>query len=326
LKKSDPNHFGVSLATIDGHIYEVGDCNVPFTIQSISKAFVFALALELLGAETVEAIIGVEPSGDSFNSIRLRHDNRPHNPMVNSGAIACSGLIHCVKGKNAFDYIRAALGRFAGRDLDVDEPVFASERDSGDRNRAIAYLLRNYGVVKGDVDAVLDIYFRQCSVLVTARDLAIMAATLANNGVNPAPDSKPRMVSESVSCPVSMMIGALKPFLRRIRTASRPSISGNPTSMITRSIWPASAACTPLLPFSAATASNSSSSESCSISASRNSGSSSTMRILRVFGISIRACPSPRFAACRPRPFRRLTPDRSDRAVAVPRERGRGRR
>jgi glutaminase len=202
LKKSDPNHFGVSLATIDGHIYEVGDCDVPFTIQSISKAFVFALALELLGAETVEAVIGVEPSGDSFNSIRLRPDNRPHNPMVNSGAITCSGLIHCTKGKNAFDYIRDALGRFAGRDLDVDESVFASERETGDRNRAIAYLLRNYGVVKGEVDAVLDIYFRQCSVLVTARDLAIMAATLANNGVNPVTGEevmKPYSVARTLS-------------------------------------------------------------------------------------------------------------------------------
>jgi glutaminase len=202
LKRSDPNHFGISLATIDGHIYEVGDCDVPFTIQSISKAFVFALALELLGAETVEAIIGVEPSGDSFNSIRLRPDNRPYNPMVNSGAIACSGLIHCTKGKNAFDYIRDALGRFAGRDLDVDESVFASERETGDRNRAIAYLLRNYGVVKGEVDAVLDIYFRQCSVLVTARDLAIMAATLANNGVNPVTGEevmKPYSVARTLS-------------------------------------------------------------------------------------------------------------------------------
>ena len=202
LKKSDPNHFGISLATIDGHIYEVGDCDVPFTIQSISKAFVFALALELLGAETVEAVIGVEPSGDSFNSIRLRPDNRPHNPMVNSGAITCSGLIHCTKGKNAFDYIRDALGRFAGRDLDVDESVFASERETGDRNRAIAYLLRNYGVVKGEVDAVLDIYFRQCSVLVTARDLAIMAATLANNGVNPVTGEevmKPYTVARTLS-------------------------------------------------------------------------------------------------------------------------------
>jgi glutaminase len=185
LKKANPHHFGVCLATIDGHVYEVGDSSVPFTIQSISKAFVFALALELLGAERVEAVIGVEPSGDAFNSIRLRADNRPYNPMVNSGAIACSGLIHQAKGSEAFECIRKALGRFAGRDLDVDESVFASERETGDRNRAIAYLLRNYAVVEGDVGAVLDVYFRQCSVLVTARDLAIMAATLANNGVNP---------------------------------------------------------------------------------------------------------------------------------------------
>jgi glutaminase len=185
LKKANPSHFGVSLATIDGHVYEVGASDVLFTIQSISKAFVFALALELLGAEKVEAVIGVEPSGDAFNSIRLRPDNRPFNPMVNSGAIACSGLIHQAKGGEAFECIRAALSSFAGRELGVDEQVFASERETGDRNRAIAYLLRNYAVINGDVGAVLDVYFRQCSVLVTSRDLAIMAATLANNGVNP---------------------------------------------------------------------------------------------------------------------------------------------
>src|SRR5581483_7575765 len=109
LKKADPHHFGVCLATIDGHVYEVGDSRVPFTIQSISKAFVFALAIELLGPERVESVIGVEPSGDAFNSIRLRTDNRPYNPMVNSGAIACSGLIHRSKGIKAFDYIRTAL-------------------------------------------------------------------------------------------------------------------------------------------------------------------------------------------------------------------------
>ena len=202
LKMVNPDHFGVSLATIDGHVYEVGDSGVPFTIQSISKAFVFALALELLGAEKVEAVIGVEPSGDAFNSIRLRADNRPFNPMVNSGAIACSGLIHQAKGSDAFECIRAALGRFAGCDLDVDESVFASERESGDRNRAIAYLLRNYAVIAGDVGAVLDVYFRQCSVLVTARDLAIMAATLANNGVNPVTGEqvmKPYTVARTLS-------------------------------------------------------------------------------------------------------------------------------
>ena len=202
LKKANPNHFGVSLATIDGHVYEVGDSAVPFTIQSISKAFVFALTLELLGAERVEAVIGVEPSGDAFNSIRLRPDNRPFNPMVNSGAIACSGLIHRAKGSDAFECIRAALSRFAGRKLDVDESVFASERETGDRNRAIGYLLRNYAVLEGDVGAVLDVYFRQCSVLVTARDLAIMAATFANNGVNPVTGEqvmKPYTVARTLS-------------------------------------------------------------------------------------------------------------------------------
>jgi glutaminase len=202
LKKVDPRYFGVSLATIDGHVYEVGDSAVPFTIQSISKAFVFALALEMFGAERVEAVIGVEPSGDAFNSIRLRPDNRPYNPMVNSGAIACSGLIHKAKGAEAFEFIRSALGRFAGRELGVDERVFLSERETGDRNRAIAYLLRNYAVVDGDVNAVLDVYFRQCSVLVTARDLAVMAATLANNGVNPVTGeavAKPYTVARTLS-------------------------------------------------------------------------------------------------------------------------------
>jgi len=185
LGKANPAHFGISLATIDGHVYEIGDTGVPFTIQSISKAFVFALALETLGAEKVEAVIGVEPSGDAFNSIRLSADNRPFNAMVNSGAIACSGLIHRAEGDGAFEKILAALGRFAGRELAVDEAVYTSERDTGDRNRAIAYLLRNYSVIAGDVDTVLDVYFRQCSILVTARDLAVMAATLANSGVNP---------------------------------------------------------------------------------------------------------------------------------------------
>src|ERR1700743_3306788 len=143
LGKADPDHFGIALATLDGHVYEVGDTRIPFTIQSMSKAFVFALALDTLGAATVERAIGVEPSGAPFNSIRLNADNHPFNPMVNAGAIACSGLIHEAKGDGTFEYIREALGRFAGRELGVDEAVYASESATGDRNRAIAYLLRN---------------------------------------------------------------------------------------------------------------------------------------------------------------------------------------
>ncbi len=185
LGKANPDHFGIAVATTDGHVYEAGDTQVPFTIQSVSKAMVFALALDLLGAERVEAAIGVEPSGEAFNSIRLRADNKPFNAMVNAGAIACSGLIAESAGDEAFELIRQALGRFAGRDLGVDAAVFESERSTGDRNRAIAYLLRTYGGVAGDVDRLLDVYFRQCSVLVTARDLAVMGATFANHGVNP---------------------------------------------------------------------------------------------------------------------------------------------
>src|SRR6201989_305728 len=154
LGKADPAHFGISLATIDGHVYEVGDSRIPFTIQSMSKPFVFALALDTLGAEQVERTIGVEPSGDPFNSIRLNADNHPFNPMVNAGAIACSGLIHEAKGDAAFEYIRQALGRFAGRELGIDEAVYASESTTGDRNRAIGYLLRNANVIKDHVGAV----------------------------------------------------------------------------------------------------------------------------------------------------------------------------
>ena len=185
LGKADADHFGISLATIDGHVYEVGDTRIPFTIQSMSKPFVFALALDTLGAARVESAIGVEPSGDPFNSIRLNADNHPFNPMVNAGAIACSGLIHEAKGDGAFEYIRQALGRFAGRELGIDKAVYASESATGDRNRAIGYLLRNSSVIRDDVGAVLEVYFRQCSVLVTARDIAVMAATLANRGTNP---------------------------------------------------------------------------------------------------------------------------------------------
>src|SRR6187399_2982263 len=185
LGKADPAHFGISLATLDGHVYEVGDTQVPFTIQSMSKPFVFALALDTLGAPRVESVIGVEPSGDPFNSIRLNAENHPFNPMVNAGAIACSGLIYEAKGDAAFEYIRQALGRFAGRELDVDDAVYSSESLTGDRNRAIGYLLRTNAVIKDNVGSVLEVYFRQCAILVNARDIAVMAATLANRGVNP---------------------------------------------------------------------------------------------------------------------------------------------
>ena len=193
LSRVDPSQFGIALASSDGYVHEIGDSSNIFTIQSISKAFVYSLALELVGEEAVNDIIGVEPSGEAFNSIRFQEDNRPFNPMINAGAIACTALICSVEKSNAFHRILEIMSRFAGRNLDLDEKVFESENITGDRNRAIAWLLKNNQIIKSDVDQSLITYFKQCSLLVSAKDLAVMGATLACNGINPV--TKERVIS-----------------------------------------------------------------------------------------------------------------------------------
>jgi len=186
LAKADPAQFGIALATADGEIYEVGDSRQLFTIQSISKPFVYALALEDNGIEQVLQKVGVEPSGEAFNSIVFdERSNRPFNPMVNAGAIATTALI---KGANHEERLARLLGKFSdlcGRPVQIDRAVYASERSSGHRNRAIGYLELNAGMIAEPVDEHLDLYFEQCSILVSPRDLAMIAATVANNGINP---------------------------------------------------------------------------------------------------------------------------------------------
>ena len=186
LAKADPGSFGVALASADGQIYEVGDARQLFTIQSISKPFVYALALEDHGVDYVLSKVGVEPTGEAFNSIVFdeRH-NRPFNPMVNAGAIATTALIKGEGHEQRRARLLAKFGAFAGRPVEIDHAVYLSERNTGHRNRAIAYLELNFGMIDERVDEHLDLYFEQCSILVSARDLAVMAATLANNGVNP---------------------------------------------------------------------------------------------------------------------------------------------
>jgi glutaminase len=186
LAKADPGAFGICLATTDGHVYEIGDSRALFTIQSISKPFAYGLALEDRGRKAVLRRVGVEPTGEAFNSIRLAPETgRPLNPMVNAGAIATTGL---VAGHSAGDRLHRLLGTlslFAGRPLELDDAVYRSECDTGHRNRAIAHLLRNFSILAEDPDAPLDLYFKQCSISVSCRDLSLMAATLANGGVNP---------------------------------------------------------------------------------------------------------------------------------------------
>ncbi len=187
LASADPDWFGIAMVTADGSVYEVGDTRHEFTIQSISKPLTYALALEAVGEESVRRHVGVEPSGEAFNSITLDpQTGLPLNPMVNAGAIATASLIRPIGFDRAIDRILHEYSAFAGRDLAIDEAVFASENETGHRNRAIAYLLKNSGVIEDeDVEGVVATYFQQCSTLVDCRDLAVMAATLASTGVNP---------------------------------------------------------------------------------------------------------------------------------------------
>jgi glutaminase len=186
LGKADPAWFAVCVVTVDGHVYATGDSDHGFSIQSISKPFVYGMALEDRGIDDVLEHVGVEPTGDPFNSIVVDEaSNRPFNPMVNAGAIVTTGLVAGEDPDAQWARICRGFSAYTGRVLDLDEEVFLSEMATGDRNRAIAYLMRNFGMLDGDVDAVLSLYFRQCSLLVTCRDLAIAAATLANGGTNP---------------------------------------------------------------------------------------------------------------------------------------------
>lgn len=182
----DPDKFGIAIATSKGGLYAIGDTDIPFTIQSMSKALTYCLALELIGRDEVLKRVGVEPSGDAFNAIEFDpHTRRPFNPMVNAGAITVAGILYDQKGNEAFDFIMDSFSRAAGRPLGFDAPVYESEALTGHRNRAIGHLLLAAGVLGNDVDKIVDLYFRQCSILVTATDIARIGATLANLGENP---------------------------------------------------------------------------------------------------------------------------------------------
>ena len=185
LTRVDPTGFGLTLSSSDGFLYESGDARTQFTIQSISKPFTYALALDVAGQEVVDAKIGVEPSGDAFNEISVDpHTKTPKNAMINAGAIAAVSLVPGAGPDERFAKIRDFYSACAGRPLELDEDVYRSEKATGDRNRAIAYMLSSFGVLD-EPDDVLDVYFRQCSLQVTSVDLARMAATLARGGINP---------------------------------------------------------------------------------------------------------------------------------------------
>lgn len=203
LSKAAPRDFGIVLVTTDGEVYATGECERHFTIQSISKAFVYATALADKGEEQVLKKVYVEPTGDAFNSISLHpQTGAPLNPMINAGAIATAGLVSGATAEQQWQRILGSLSAFAGRPLEVDEAVYRSESETGFRNRAIGWMLRNFGILEDDPTPVVENYFRQCSLRVSCRDLGLMGATLANGGVHPLTGERvisPQVVASTLS-------------------------------------------------------------------------------------------------------------------------------
>jgi glutaminase len=198
LARVPSNLFGVCVVGTSGNIYAVGDAEYEFTIMSVSKPFVFALVCQELGVEDVRKKIGVNATGLAFNSLAgiERNPDGRTNPMVNSGAIATTSLVPGANSKAKWKFIHEGLSRFAGRALSVNEEVYVSASETNYRNRSIARLLQSYGRIYMDPAQAVDLYTRQCALNVSAKDLAVMGATLADGGVNPL--TKERVIDAAV--------------------------------------------------------------------------------------------------------------------------------
>ena len=187
LERADPDKFGVCVVGVNGGVFEAGDTQTAFTIMSVVKPFVFAIVCEEIGADEAHRLIGVNATGRAFNSLEaVEHGPGGRtNPMVNSGAIATTSLVAGASIDEKWATVHSALSRCAGRELSVDEEVYASASATNHRNQEIALLLESRGALYFDARDTVDLYTRQCSLSVTAKDLAVMGATLACGGVNP---------------------------------------------------------------------------------------------------------------------------------------------
>jgi glutaminase len=178
--------FGICVVGTSGRLYEAGDTEYKFSIMGVAKPFVFALVCETVGPEEARARLGANATGLPFNSLAaIEQGGGRTNPMVNAGAIATTSLVPGLTAEGQWQYIQDGLSRFAGRKLSLNEEVYASASQTNYRNRSIARLLQSYDRVYCDPKQATDLYTRQCSLNVSARDLAVMGATLADGGVNP---------------------------------------------------------------------------------------------------------------------------------------------
>ena len=209
LAKVDPNIFGIALVTPDGKVYTAGDVSSEVSIQSISKVFTMALVMEEQGTEAIFNNMGVDATGQVFNSIIAieQYKGEQMNPLVNAGAITSTSMVSGASREEIWNKILSYYSDFAGRELSVNKEVFDSEAATNQRNQAIAHLMYAYGRIKANPVQATDIYTEQCSVNVNARDLAMMAATLANGGRNPVTD-KQVMKTENVDEVLAVMATA----------------------------------------------------------------------------------------------------------------------
>lgn len=198
LARMPADLFGVCVVGTSGNVYAAGDTDQPFSIMSVSKPFVFALVCQTIGWRAARERIGANSTGLPFNSLAAVEQSRDGrtNPMVNAGAIAPSSLVPGDTAEQRWQFIHQGLSRFAGRSLPMNDEVFASASATNFRNRSIVALLNSLGRVYCDPAEALDLYTRQCSLNVTARDLAVMGATLADGGINPL--SRERVVDASL--------------------------------------------------------------------------------------------------------------------------------
>jgi glutaminase len=187
LAAMPPDLFGLAIVSTGGSLFTAGDCDHPFTLMSVSKPFVFALAVDRLGEERVRALVGANATGRPFNSLAAVEaaPGGRTNPMVNSGAIATTSLALADGMEAGWRLVEDGLSGFAGRPLALDRATLASALATNQRNRALATLLESLDALAAPPDLAVELYTRQCCLEVTARDLAVMGATLANGGVNP---------------------------------------------------------------------------------------------------------------------------------------------
>lgn len=192
LGKVNPNLYAISIYGIDGYSYNIGDYKKEFGIESCSKVFTLGLALEKYGIKKIKNYIGNTKTLDKFNSVNEIESNKLHtiNSFNNAGAIATTSLLYEKNKKNFEKKIIDNMSDYAGRKLHVDSKLFLSEFNNADHNMAIAYLLSSYNRFYGDVQSSVEVYTKQCSTMTTTQDIAIMGATLANNGINPKTNKK----------------------------------------------------------------------------------------------------------------------------------------